>query len=1203
MEGARETRRRKKRKRSGSSGGRKRLFSGSEHLQEGAEGERADENRGKAEKAREGNLHSEEGEEEGSREEREEERVRGSERLRRKSGEAEPTGRSEHTSGAVIEDRDNPGSPEEAEDRAWMDEVAEGDVELFLDEIEDGGEVEATSEDQELENKEKEQGDGRERWEFIEESSIDVEIEEEAKIEEEVFGILRNEVAEICQSIRLKTGVLRNSDVTLEHLLDLFLPGSLVSLFSRVMKSTMVSRGQRVLRSEEMSHAFKVLLCCVFYDVSITKVFEANHFQYYPLLQKAGVRIEEKKRILEVLKGLEGVPRRHRGSTWDPKYGADRDLLECERELSRAASGIGYTGHTIFSTDDDHLRLRSHLPSETGVAQVHNPAKAFGPVQHCMVSSLTQFWLSGHYQSVLKESATHTVQLLLQYVTGSMDAESIVVREQKAVLDRGYLCPSLINYFNRIGMNYIGTHRRCSSFPFTFGRPARRRSQRQREVEERGARARHWARYRNSETRSRGRKRYSDYALAFRDSVRGNVALMATNDSTMLPGRLVFKISGGREPTNQETPACLRRLEQSLISLTRGQGGQEWFILRAFRFTSSTVTPALRMAEALLRDSDGSEMCGLQVELEELQRVLNIRQIQTQDAPALPSTSLSSHLLGRSVQELKGLCRERGLRVAGNKGDLVKRLASYNAGPADARKEEFLKKLFGKWFMRPVTSHELSLGRANEELAARGLIPFLEVHARNLSLGIVCFRGLQIRRCELWMASSVDALLIFSSSSEEEERVGCVEIKTMTARSTLESARERGRKEKYKEIHISAGESADQLEQFREFVPSVEHRAQLLHHASTFGTSDVFYCISSLTKIIYVVRIIFSEVSLRAHSNVLNGIVQTQLRWIYREEEFPTFEGFEKRDFCWAGHRDAVLFSFKIWKALTERVMRLKEPLPRAHYIRPRLVYLWNTLKGGVDVYSRVMSNNKFHIKGIGSKAEFYIRAFLTAVYNAHICRRLLMAESYLDGSTGSYSRFRNRLNQYGSMRDTILDILEGSSLSLDGRIFRNCVLETPAVTNNILTQTHAHMGAEELLALRESIPSRRTRLDEFFDAWNSPLGRKMRQSGLHKERLIGYTTSGSQIRKWCRYCSRFQDGKEYGYKTAFCCRECFDTPLCRFIRKDARGRRNSHAKCCFEKWHETPCLKPRETKVRDHRRGGRPDPRLKGAANASTSQ
>ena len=102
------------------------------------------------------------------------------------------------------------------------------------------------------------------------------------------------------------------------------------------------------------------------------------------------------------------------------------------------------------------------------------------------------------------------------------------------------------------------------------------------------------------------------------------------------------------------------------------------------------------------------------------------------------------------------------------------------------------------------------------------------------------------------------------------------------------------------EIIIPSSGSADegQIKQFHELVPSVEHRAPLLHHVGTYGTPDALYSISSLKKIIYVVRVVFQESSSSAHSKVLKAVVQKELGWIYGETELPSFQGFDSRDFA-----------------------------------------------------------------------------------------------------------------------------------------------------------------------------------------------------------------------------------------------------------------------------------------------------------------
>ena len=221
-----------------------------------------------------------------------------------------------------------------------------------------------------------------------------------------------------------------------------------------------------------------------------------------------------------------------------------------------------------------------------------------------------------------------------------------------------------------------------------------------------------------------------------------------------------------------------------------------------------------------------------------------------------------------------------------------------------------------------------------------------------------------------------------------------------------------------------------------------------------------------------------------------------------------------------------------------------REPPSRAHYVRPRMVYFWSLLKGGVDVYSRVMSNNGFHVKGLGSKAEFYIRAFLTAIYNTYICRRLLLADRYPENSAETYSGFRNRVNQFGTMKDTFLDILEGNLLFLEGELFRSCELATLRPNTGILLElTVAAVSSEELIEVENSITARRN-ANDFLKAWNPSAGIKHRQTGFQKEGMFGFTETRHQIRKWCRYCSRFGKGKDYGYRRAYYCPQCFNTPL-----------------------------------------------------------
>ena len=153
------------------------------------------------------------------------------------------------------------------------------------------------------------------------------------------------------------------------------------------------------------------------------------------------------------------------------------------------------------------------------------------------------------------------------------------------------------------------------------------------------------------------------------------------------------------------------------------------------------------------------------------------------------------------------------------------------------------------------------------------------------------------KKREPWVASSLDGLLVFSTTSANIDRVGCIEIKIMTARGTPEEARERSKQQKYSQVSLAPSASSSSpmktgpaerrsVEKFHKLVPSVEHRAQLLHHAATFGVKDVFYCVCSATSFLYVVRVVFPLNVISSHCNILNSVVLSQIGLAYNNEAF-----------------------------------------------------------------------------------------------------------------------------------------------------------------------------------------------------------------------------------------------------------------------------------------------------------------------------
>ena len=69
----------------------------------------------------------------------------------------------------------------------------------------------------------------------------------------------------------------------------------------------------------------------------------------------------------------------------------------------------------------------------------------------------------------------------------------------------------------------------------------------------------------------------------------------------------------------------------------------------------------------------------------------------------------------------------------------------------------------------------------------------------------------------------------------------------------------------------------------------------------------------------------------------------------------------------------------KLWCFLYKDIMEKEKPWPKVHYIRPKFIYKWNILKGGVDIYSRVKFHNNFLLSGWDTKARLYARSLMAA--------------------------------------------------------------------------------------------------------------------------------------------------------------------------------------------------------------------------------
>ena len=174
----------------------------------------------------------------------------------------------------------------------------------------------------------------------------------------------------------------------------------------------------------------------------------------------------------------------------------------------------------------------------------------------------------------------------------------------------------MTQYLLSRGGEVIGTHKRGGEFPFTFGQDSRRRS-RALNISTEGARNAFWAakeikfnaNERGETSTTLQKKRL--YALAYRDGL-GCVALLQTSDPCYGPLLWTYQ-TRSRGSHGRNNGRSVSDGEKEIISyqrrnfkvLTESQGTSDWFLMRAFRFTSSTAASILR---ELYKGKTGNEI-------------------------------------------------------------------------------------------------------------------------------------------------------------------------------------------------------------------------------------------------------------------------------------------------------------------------------------------------------------------------------------------------------------------------------------------------------------------------------------------------------------------------------------------------------------------------------------------------------------------
>ena len=219
----------------------------------------------------------------------------------------------------------------------------------------------------------------------------------------------------------------------------------------------------------------------------------------------------------------------------------------------------------------------------------------------------------------------------------------------------------------------------------------------------------------------------------------------------------------------------------------------------------------------------------------------------------------------------------------------------------------------------------------------------------------------------------------------------------------------------------------------------------------------------------------------------------------------------------------------------------LQEGLDRlepAHQVVPWIVTLWNSVKGGQDVVSRMLKNVKVDFRSLHPRAFVFIRGIMTLHLNAHlVCRIVDLDDNEIMGAR-SYHWIKSRLNRKCMFQKILAIVADDWRIPNEEMVRQNNQLQEsdgPAVERVVLPKKNL------VKFFNRNTAARRLRLD---------------QRGHHKL---------SEKKRQCIICYRMKNGKKKRMETTVKCSKC-GVYLC--TRKKLLPSGNIAQLSCWERHH-----------------------------------
>ena len=330
----------------------------------------------------------------------------------------------------------------------------------------------------------------------------------------------------------------RSDDVTITPLacFQTFVTDCLLEKLVSFANRVLLYRRRKLTDRMELQGIIILHALCAMYNESPTTVSDpAEHENVFQM----GIAAE---RYHEVWSSLSGAREKREVHDYTPTgwcRSANRAtsmITVVEAEVASINRELLYVPNaTVFSLDDNHLRMASRAVINLTYLQQHNnPKKGLGPVSNALCSALNPLYIACHFTRH-GENLRHIWERLAQLVQGASTSGALrPMPEAVFAADRGYNSKETIEFVGgTLGASLLGTHKRDLWYPYVFGDGPITARHKGVVVSEKGCRAVYNARLRSG---ARSQIRQVE-ACIYRESCSGRIAALVHNNAAMFPSR------------------------------------------------------------------------------------------------------------------------------------------------------------------------------------------------------------------------------------------------------------------------------------------------------------------------------------------------------------------------------------------------------------------------------------------------------------------------------------------------------------------------------------------------------------------------------------------------------------------------------------------------------------------------------------------